>query len=150
MLAKHLQARTKRRQRPFLLHEEGRVGLARGIVHRHDQVQRRLPIQPLRPAAVLAQHHARTRLPLPLATVSALLPLHPHQARLLQPALHQAVAQRVAVPLHQVLVEVLHVPSQMIAPVERQDRIDHSLRRRVARRPPQPTIPQRLQPAFLI
>ena len=59
--AKHFQQSPKRRIRAFLLDQEGRQNPARGVVQRHDQVERRLAAEPFVPRAVLMQHHARQR-----------------------------------------------------------------------------------------
>ena len=126
------------------------MDLARRIVHRHDQIERRLALQPHLAAAVLVQHHAHARLPLALAPVTALAPLGPHQIGRVQPTLHTTVAQRVAVALHQMLVEMLHVPALVRLAVERQDRRLHLLRQRLARRLAQPVVPQPVETLRLI
>ena len=150
VLHQYLQARPQRRHCALLLDKERRVDLARRIVHRHDQIERRLSLQPFGAAAVLVQHHADARLPLTLLAMTALLPLHANQIGVLQPALHQAVAQRVAVPLHQMLVEVLHIPTLVVAPVQRQHPRDDVRWRRIARRLVQTPVPQGLEPSFLV
>lgn len=47
-------------------------------------------------------------------------------------------------------MEVAHVPAHAVATVERQDRVDHSLRRRVARGPIEPQIAQAIEPLLLV
>jgi hypothetical protein len=69
---------TECRGRPFLLRQERRIDRARGVIHRDDQIERRLPFQPSLPQAVLVEHHACAWLPLALAPLrsTALRPLH--------------------------------------------------------------------------
>ena len=80
VLGEHLHQRPERRGRAFLLDQKRRVDRARRIVHGHDQVERRLALEPGVARAVLVQHHPRQRPPLALAPVRPLarrLPDHP-------------------------------------------------------------------------
>ena len=71
VLRDHLMQRTQGRVRAFFGDQKGRVDLARGvvplalplasspgIVQRHDQVERRLAVQPFVSRPVLVQHHS--------------------------------------------------------------------------------------------
>ena len=60
-LPDHLEKCPEARHRALLLDEEGRVDLARGVVHGDDQVERRLAGEPLMARAVLVHHHAGER-----------------------------------------------------------------------------------------
>ena len=107
MAPEHLAQRPKRRSRAFLLDQKGRIDRARRIVHRHDQIERRLAREPDVPRTVLMQHHARQRPARPLA------PMRPaplgllQQALRLQKRLRPGVAPREAVVAHQMLVKML-------------------------------------------
>jgi len=150
VLAEHLEQRPKGRRRAFLLDQERRVDRARRIVHRHDQVERRLTLEPRRPRAVLMQHHARTRLALALATVRSAPWRARHQPRPMQLRLHPGVAPAEPVIAPQMLVKMLHVPAPIRLPVQPQHPSllprRHPLRRRLA----QPAVAQPLQPVLLV
>ena len=120
MLANHLAQRLERRRRPFLLDQKHRVDLARRIVHRHDQIHRRQTLEPGVPRAVLVQQHAPQRPARPLLAMRRTLRRLPHQARRVQRQLRHRVAQHVAVPLHQLLVEVLHREVRVLVPIQAQ------------------------------
>ena len=77
----HLQQRAKGRGRAFLLDQKRRVDRAGRVVHRHDQVERRLARKPRRARAVLMQHHALARLALALATMRSAPPAPARPAR---------------------------------------------------------------------
>src|SRR5215211_2845053 len=49
----HIRKPAKARGRAFLLHQKGRIDLARGVVHRHDQIEVGLPGKPGETAAIL-------------------------------------------------------------------------------------------------
>ena len=94
---------------PFLLDQKGRVDRARRIVERHHQIV--LPLD--RPAARHSARHPGAASCRPAAGAaascdapSAAAPASP--ARPLQRQPGHRVAQLVAVPLHQLLVEMLH------------------------------------------
>ena len=111
MPAKHLLQGAKRRGRPFLLHQKGRVDRARGIVHGHDQIEGWLPQKPFGPGAVLVQHHALERLALAFAAMRPTSGRTCRQTCRLQLCLRPGVAPAEAVIPHQVLVKMLHVPT---------------------------------------
>jgi hypothetical protein len=124
---------------------------ARGVIHRHHQVERRPTGKPSRPRAVLVQHHALARLALTLASMRRTTTAQPrHQVGCLQLGLDPAVAPRPAVRELQMLVEVLHVPPRIVAlvlvehPRHLVDR-DPS-RRRLAQR----LVDQALQPVLFV
>src|ERR1700682_2537004 len=103
----HRQTPPKARCRSLFLHQKGRIDLAGGIVHRHDQVEFGSPRKPRKLAPILVQHHAHTRLARPLAAVGT-APLGTlHQAGRVQLRLHPRVTPPEAMPLPQVLVEML-------------------------------------------
>jgi len=90
------------------------------IIHRDNQIELRPASKPSRPGAILVQHHALQGLPFALAAVCP-TPLGPfYQARRVQLRLHSGVAPPEAVVAHQVLVEMLHVPAPVRAPVQLQ------------------------------
>ncbi len=95
-----------------------RVDRARRIVQRHDQVQRRQPFDPVMPRAVLVQHHARQRTPRTLLAMRPALRRPPHQPRRLQRQRGHRVAQHLAVPLSQLLVEVLRREVRILVAIE--------------------------------
>jgi hypothetical protein len=68
---KYFQQRPERRIRAFFLDQERRINLARGVVHRHHQVERRSLRQPPVPRGVLVQHHSGQWTTRSLATVRA-------------------------------------------------------------------------------
>ena len=128
VLAEHLLQRPEGRGGALLRHQERRVDRPRRIVHGHDQVERRLALEPGVARAVLVQHHPRQRPPLALAPVRPLarrLPDHPHPLKM---KLGPGVAPAEAVILHQMLVKVLDrealvalaiEPLHLLGPVDR-------------------------------
>ena len=72
VLAENLLQRPEGRGRALLFDEKGRIDRPRRIVHRHDQVERRLALKPFMARAVLVQHHPRQRPPLALAPMRPL------------------------------------------------------------------------------
>src|SRR5271166_1119677 len=107
VLAEHLLQRPKGRGRALLLDQERRGDRARRIVHRHDQVERRLAFEPGVPRTVLVQHHPWQRPPLALAPVRPLARRLRHHARPLKMKLRPGVTPAEAMVLHQMLMEVL-------------------------------------------
>ena len=69
---------------------------------------------------ILVQHHADHRPARPLLAMRRPLDRRRHQAGAVQVNLGHAVAQLVAVPLHQLLMEVLHREVRIASPVELQ------------------------------
>jgi hypothetical protein len=138
------------RERPFFLDQEGRIDLGRGVVHGHDQVERRLPGQPGVARAVLKQQHARQRPARPLPAVRRALPCPPHQARVLQHPLGPGVAEREAVLRHELLVKVLHREVEVARAELLQHPLDAVDRHPPARDPAAPPVDQPLRPFGLV
>jgi len=90
-----------------LLDQKGRENGARGVVQRHDQIERRPAGEPFVPRAVLMQHHARHR------SARSLAPMRPAPLGLLQqpPRMQKRLRPRVApgegVVARQMLVKML-------------------------------------------
>ena len=140
MRRNHLAQRPQRRCRAFLLNQDHRIDLARRIVHRHDQVHRRPTFDPDVARAVLMQHHARQRTPLPLLAMSAAAARRLHQAGRVQIELGHRVAELVAVPLHQLLVKVLHREVRVLVAVKPEHPLQLFLRCPPRRSPAHPPI----------
>ena len=104
-----------------LLDQKGRENGARGVVQRHDQIERRPAGEPFVPRAVLMQHHARHR------SARSLAPMRPAPLGLLQqPArlkkrLRPGVAPGEGVTLHQAFVKVLGGEARIPPLVKRLD-----------------------------
>src|SRR5918911_1120312 len=102
----HLPQATQAREGAFLFDQKGRVDLARGVVQRDNQIQRRLPAQPGMGRAILEQHHPGQRLAHPLLAMRGALRRRPDQPARLQQRLGPGVAV-LEVLLLEFLVEVL-------------------------------------------
>jgi hypothetical protein len=98
--------------------EKGREDGAGRVVERDDEIAGRLARQPDMPRGVLMQHHADQRPPRPLLAVRRAPRRRPDQPGLLQVQLGDRVAELVAVPLLQLLVEVFHRELGIAAAVE--------------------------------
>jgi hypothetical protein len=119
------------------------------VVQGDDQVELSLPGKPGERAPVLVQHHPLAGLPRPLAPVRP-APLGPlDQARRVQLRLGPGVAPGEAVPPLKVLVEVLHVPAQIVGAVlsEHPGNLVH--RNPLLRRLAQPSVGQAFNPRLL-
>ena len=128
-LANHFAQGLERRRRPFFLDQQHRVDLARRIVHRDDQVHRGQTFDPGVARPVLVQQHARQRPAWTLLAVRRTLRRLPHQARRVQGELRHGVAQHIAMPLLQLLVEVLHREVRVFVPEQPQHPLQLFLRR---------------------
>jgi hypothetical protein len=118
------------RHRAFLLDQERRTYRRGGIVEGDDEVE--IAPQPGDPAmgrAVLEQQHARQRPALPLLAVGTAAPRFRHQPGRLQRRLGHGVAELVTVPLHQLLVEVLHREVAVALPIKRVHPLELARRR---------------------
>ena len=146
----HLQQRSQRRGGAFLLDQKRRVDRARRVIHRDDQVERRLSIQPGRARAVLVQHHARTWLALALAPVCAASRGPLDQTRRVQLRLHPGVAPAKIMVAHQMLVKMLHVPASITMPVKLQHQPQLPRRDPLGRRLAKPPVDQSRKPVLLI
>lgn len=119
-------------------------------MHRHDQVERRLIHQPFMPAAVLMQHHALARLPLPLAPVRPTPLGSINQTRRVQLRLDEGVAPAEMVIAHQVLVKMLHVPAKIAVTVKLQHLLDRLRRNPTRRYLAKTTVAQAVLPVLLV
>ena len=117
--AEHLLERAKGRGRALLLDEKRRIDLPRRVVHRHDEIERRLAREPIMPRAVLMQHHPRQRPPHTLAPMRPLARRLGQKPLRLQEQLGPGVAPAKAVVPDQMLVKVLGGEAEITLPVER-------------------------------
>ena len=124
----HLAQCAQRRGGAFLLDQNHRIDIARRIIERHDQVHRRPAFDPDVARAVLMQHHARQRAPLPLLTMGAAAARRLHQVGSVQMELGHRVAELVAVPLRQLLVKMLHREIRILVAVKPQHPLQLFLR----------------------
>src|SRR5581483_566009 len=92
MLLDRLSQTLERRGRALLVDQKHRIDLARRVVHRDNQIQRRPTRQPSMRRAILKQHHARQGLTNPLLAMHAARLGSARQAPLLQNALRPGVA----------------------------------------------------------
>jgi hypothetical protein len=143
-LAQPLEARCS----ALLVHQEGRVERAGGILHRHHQIVfAGIAGQPSVRRGVLMQHHAHHWPTRPLLAVSRSLLGPLHQTLAMQMQLGHRVAQRIMVPLEQLLVEVRCREAAIEIAIQTQHPLD--LRhRRPAQRWRQTPIVQTRQPRF--
>ena len=106
MALDHLGQATEGRGGALLLDQHGGVERRGRVIQRDHQVERRPPGQPGMRRGILVQHHADHRPPRPLAPVRPALARRRHRAAPLQPQPGRGVAQRVAVPPAQHVVEM--------------------------------------------
>ena len=138
----HLGQAAKRRRRALLVDQEGRVDRRGRVVERDHQVERRLPGQPGMGRAVLVQHHARPSAGAAASAVRTTLGRRRDRAALLQPQPGRRVAQRVAVPAAQRVVEVPDREAGIVLVVEPQHPLQLVLRRPPRRRLAHPPVDQ--------
>ena len=144
----HLGKGAKTALGALLIDEEGRIGIARGIVHGHDQVPP-LARHPLVGRAVLMQHHARQRPAWALAAVGSAARCFGDLAVRLERVLGPAVGLRETMRRDQLLVEVLDREILIVRLEKRQDP-GHLVDRHPARRGlAEPPIDQALEPLIL-
>src|SRR5208282_2542839 len=142
MLAKHLRQAPECRGRAFFGRQKRRQNGARRIVHRDNQIQRRLARKPRMRRGVLMQHHARQGPALPLA------PMRPATFGLLQQALRMQkplrprIAPAEQVILHQMLVEMLGREARVARAIQGLDLVAAIPRNPLARRLAKPTVQQ--------
>jgi hypothetical protein len=146
----HLHQAAKAAQRAFLLDQEGRIDLAGGIVHGDDQVERRLIGQPGVLGAVLMQQHAAHRPARALAAMDAAPGRRLDHPGLLQVQPGGGVAELVAVPLLELLVEVLDGEVLVLLLVQRPHALELVLGRALRRRLADPAIDQAVRPLLLV
>jgi hypothetical protein len=141
-LAKDFAQRPKRRSRAFLLDQKGGIDRARRVIQRHDQIERRLPLNPDMARAVLMQHHPRQR------PTRSLAPMRAAPLRLLQKTLRMkkrlrpGVAPREIVLRHQMLVKMLGREALITLAIQSFDLMFAINRNPLARRLAEPTIQQ--------
>src|SRR6516225_5378608 len=139
------------RHRAFLLDQKRRTDRPGGIVEGDDEVeiapQRRNPAMG---RAVLKQQHSRQRPPRPLLAVGAPTLGFRHQPGRLQRRLGHRVAQLVMVPLHQLLVEVLHREVAVALPIKFVHPLELARRRTARRYLADPPIAQPLDAVLLV
>jgi hypothetical protein len=130
MLRNHLAHPAQARRRAFLIHQERRIQLAGGILHRHHQVLLAgVSGQPGVRRGVLMQHHAHHRTPWPLLAMRRPRLRRRHQTRPMQMQFGHCVAQHVVVPLAQLLVEMLHREPAVELAIQTQHPLDLPHRR---------------------
>jgi hypothetical protein len=100
--------------------------------------------------AVLVQQHAAHRPARPLAAMGAAPRRRRHRAGLLEIEPGGGVAELVAVPLRQLLVEVLDGEALVVLPVQRPHALELGLRGTSRRRPADPAIDQAVGPVVLV
>lgn len=127
----HLGQATEGRGRALLLDQNRRVELAGRIIEGDHQVQRAQPLQPGVGRAVLMQHHPDHRPSRPPAPVRTPPGCRCYRPALLQPQPGGGVAQLVAVPAPQRVVEMPDREPGIVLVVE----LEHPLQLRL-RRPP--------------
>ena len=141
----------KARHRAFLLDQDRRVDLPGGVVERDDEVE--IAPQGRNPAmrrAVLEQQHSGQRPAHPfLAVGAAPLGFRYQPGRLQRQSCHR-VTELVVMPLHQLLVEMLHREIAIALPVELLHPVKLALRRTVRRPLTDPSIAQAFDPVLLI
>ncbi len=139
----HLGQPAKARRRPFLRDQQGRVDRARRIVERDHQVV--LPLvagPPGKARGILVQHHADHRPPRPLLAVRRAPGRWLDQPGTVQRQPGHRVAELVVVPLHQLLVKMLHRKPAVALLVQTQHALDLLHRGAPARRLADPPVDQ--------
>jgi len=131
----------KARHRAFFLHQDRRINLARGVVHRH-QVQIAETGQPDVLRRVLMQHHARHRAPVAFAPVRAAPRGFFDQPLALQETLRPAVAPAETVVPCQIFVKVFRGQPFVPAAIQPRDFLFPLGRHRVPGAPAQAVVRQ--------
>ena len=101
-----------------------------------------MTFKPRMPRSILVQHHANERPPRTLLAVCRALRRNPHITRSLQVHLGHRIAERIAVPLLQLLVEMLDREVGILVLKQTQHPLDLSLCRTLRRRLSKPPIRQ--------
>ena len=146
----HLGQAEEARGGAFLLDQHGRVDRRGRVIQGDHQVERRLPDQPGMRRRILVQHHAGHRPSRPLAAVRPTLGCHRHRAALLQPQPGGGVAQLVAVPAPQHVVEMPGREPGIVLVVELEHPLQLRLRRPPRRRLADPTVDQPRRPILRV
>ena len=138
----HLGQATEGRGGALLLDQHGGVERRGRVIQRDHQVERRLPGQPGMRRGILVQHHADHRPPRPPAPVRPTLGRRCYRAALLQPQPRGGVAQPVAVPAPQRVVEMADREAGVMLVVELQHPLQLIVRRAPRRGLADPTVDQ--------
>ncbi len=146
----HLGQAEEARGGAFLLDQHGRVDRRGRVIQGDHQVERRLSNQPGMRRRILVQHHAGHRPSRPLAAVRPTLGCHRHRAALLQPQPGGGVAQLVAVPAPQHVVEMPGREPGIVLVVELEHPLQLRLRRPPRRRLADPTVDQPCRPILRV
>jgi hypothetical protein len=146
----HLDQPTKAARRALLVDQERRTDLAGGVVHGDDQVERRLVGESGVLRAILMQQHAAHRPPRPLAPRGAAPRRRRHRTGPLQVDPGRGVAEPVAVPLLQLLVEMLDGEALVVLLIERAHALELVLGRPPGRGLADPPIDQAVRPVLLV
>ncbi|MCE3248801.1 MAG: hypothetical protein K0R41_2626 [Geminicoccaceae bacterium] len=146
----HLDQPAKAAQRAFLVDQKRRVELAGGVIHRNDQVERRLAFEPGVLRAVLVQHHAPHRPAGALAPMGATPRRRRYGTGLLQVDPSGRVAELVVVALRQLLVEMLDRETWIVLLVQRAHALELVLGRAPGRGLPDPPVDQAVRALLLV
>jgi hypothetical protein len=146
----HLDQPAEAAERAFLVDQKRRVELAGGVIHGDDQVERRLALEPGVLRAVLVQEHAAHRPARPLAPMGATPRCRRHRPGLLQVDPGGRVAELIAVPPLQLLVEVLDREPLVVLPIQRPHALELVLGRPPGRRLSDPPVDQSLRTLLLV
>jgi hypothetical protein len=146
----HLTQAAKTRRGALLIHQEGRIELAGGVLHRHHQVvAARHAGQPGVRRGILMQHHSHHRTARPLLAMRRARRRPLQQAGAMQVQLGHRVTQRIVVPLAQLLVEVFDREAAVDITIQAQHPLNLQHRGPPQRRT-QATVRQTLQPRIAV
>ncbi len=146
----HLEQPAEAAHRAFFVDQERRIELAGGVVHRDDQVERRLVGEPGVLRAVLMQQHATHWPARTLATMGAPSGCRRHHTGLLQVNPGRGVAELVVVALLQLLVEMLDREALIVLLIQRAHTLELVLGRPFGRRLASPAIDQSCRALLLV
>ena len=146
----HLDQPAPAAQRAFLGDQERRVELAGGVVHGDDQIERRLAREPGVLRAVLGQKHAAHRPARPFAPMATPARRRRHHPGLLEIEPGRGVAERVAVPLLELLVQVFDRKALIMLLIQRAHALELVLGRSLGRRLSEPPVDQASRAVLLV
>ena len=150
MALDHLGQATEGRGGALLLDQHGGVERRGRVIQRDHQVERRLPGQPGMRRGILVQHHADHRPPRPLAPMRPTPGCRRHRAALRQPQPGRRVAERIAVPALQHVVEMPDREAGIMLVVEPKHPLQLVLRRAARRRLAHPPVGQTRYPLLAV
>jgi hypothetical protein len=139
------------RHRAFFFDQESRINRPSRVVHRHNQIE--IASKRCNPAmlrGILEQQHSRQGPAHPFLAVRAAPLRLRYQLRRLQREPCHRVAELVIVPLHQLLVEMLHCEVAIALTVKIVHPLEFTRRRPARRYFPDPAIAQTFDPVLLI